>query len=91
MKIVTDTNIVFSALANTTGTLADIIIGSDKTCHFYSNEYLLWKLKKHHVKLQKISKLDDYELEIAQYKLFKYIHFFSLELIPAELYKSIQQ
>ncbi|GHT09253.1 hypothetical protein FACS189426_07110 [Bacteroidia bacterium] len=82
MKIVVDTNIIFSALANSNGTLSDIIIGSSKKYHFYTSEYLRDELQKHHEKLKKISKLTDKEIEIAQYKLFKYISFITLEIIP---------
>ena len=43
MKIVIDTNIIFSTLLNSNGTIGNIIFNSNKTFEFYS--YSLLKIK----------------------------------------------
>ncbi|MGC4130382.1 MAG: PIN domain-containing protein [Bergeyella sp.] len=81
MKIVVDTNVVFSSLVNTNSAIAELIIGSSKF-HFYSSEYLYLELGNHHEKLKKASKLTDEQLNIAKYRIFKHIECLSLEIIP---------
>ena len=82
MKIVVDTNIVFSALIKSDSAIAEIIIYSQKKYKFFSSEFLLVELNNHHEKLKKASNLNDEQIGIARYRLFKYIDFLSLELIP---------
>jgi hypothetical protein len=38
-------------------------------------------LKNHYEKLKKASKLNDDEMDIAQYKLFKHLNFIALDVI----------
>ncbi len=82
MRIIVDSNIAFSALVNTNSLIAEIIIGSGKKYQFYTSEYMLAELKRHHEKLKKASKLSNEEIETAQYELFKYINVVTLEIIP---------
>jgi Predicted nucleotide-binding protein len=82
MKIVVDTNIVFSALVKSDSAIAEMIICSHKKYKFFSSEFLLEELNNHHEKLKKASKLNDEQIGVARYRLFKYINFLSLELIP---------
>jgi predicted nucleic acid-binding protein len=82
MRIVIDTNIIFSSLVNSNGTIAEIIIGSKKKYHFYTSEYLHFELKNHRKKLKKASNLTDIEIENITNKLFKYINLITLEIIP---------
>ncbi|MDR1764212.1 MAG: PIN domain-containing protein [Dysgonamonadaceae bacterium] len=91
MKIVVDTNIVFSVLATSNGTLAELIISPFSQFRFYTPEYLLEELDKHYNKLIKASKLTDIELYKAKNKLFKYIHLISLEIIPAEIWQQAEE
>lgn len=39
-KIIVDTNIIFSCLLNSQGTIGDIIFNSDSLFAFYSNQYI---------------------------------------------------
>ncbi len=39
-KIIVDTNIIFSCLLNSQGTIGDIIFNSDNVFDFYSNQYM---------------------------------------------------
>ena len=84
IRIVVDTNIVFSALVNSNSAIAEIIISSGTQYRFYASEYMLVELMNHHDKIKKASKLSNEEMEIAKYKLFKYLDFITLEIIPEQ-------
>ena len=53
MKIVIDTNIIFSTLLNSNGTIGNIIFNSNKTFEFYSCSYMRFEIDKHWEKLKK--------------------------------------
>lgn len=86
MKIIVDTNVVFSSLVNTNSVIAEIIIANSKL-HFYSSEYLYLELDHHREKLKKVSKLSDEQLEVAKYRIFKHIECLSLEMIPERYWR----
>ena len=86
MKIVVDTNIVFSALISSSFTIPEIIIAPYSRFRFYTSEYLFEELDRHKHKLQKTSKLTEREIEKAKTALFKYINTISLEIIPQEIW-----
>jgi predicted nucleic acid-binding protein len=90
MKIVVDTNIIFSALVNTNSAIMDIIISSKDKLQFYVSDYTHIELKNHHDKLKKASKLSDDDLDTAQYELFKYLHFVTLDMIPEDCWKEAE-
>ncbi len=81
-KIVVDTNIIFSCLLNSQGTIGDLIFNSENTFDFYSNQYMRSEIGKHWNKLKKISKLTDLELETAYDKTLTNLTFINEELIP---------
>ena len=81
MKIVVDTNIIFSGLLNPSGTISDLLLNSSNTFDFYSPTYLLDELENHKKKLIKISGLSDKELNYLQRNLFKKIDLIDLESI----------
>ena len=81
MKIVVDTNIIFSGLLNPSGTISDLLLNSSNTFDFYSPTYLLDELENHKKKLIKISGLSDKELDYLQRNLFKKIDLIDLESI----------
>ena len=65
MKIVVDTNIIFSALLNSNGNIGDLLFNSDKDFEFYSCGYMRYEIQKHWERLKKISKLTQENLEIS--------------------------
>lgn len=65
MKIIVDTNIIFSTLLNSNGSIGDILFNSDKYFEFYSCSYMRDEIHKHWERLKKISKLSDQQLEIS--------------------------
>ena len=81
MKIVVDTNIIFSGLLSPNGIISDLLLNSSETFDFYSPSYLLDELKNHKKKLLKISGLSENELDILQRNLFKKIDLIDLESI----------
>jgi putative PIN family toxin of toxin-antitoxin system len=90
MKIVVDTNIVFSALISSSTTIPDIIIAPFSRFRFYTSEYLFKELEKHKQKLLKVSKLTEQEINKAKTELFKYINSISLEIIPQEIWQEAE-
>ncbi len=81
-KIIVDTNIIFSCLLNSQGTIGDLIFNSDNIFEFYSNRYMRFEIRKHWNKLKNISKLTDDEIEIAYEKMLTKLIFINEELIP---------
>lgn len=90
MRIVVDTNIIFSALVNSNSAIMDIIVGSKDNFQFYASDYTHIELKNHHKKLKQASKLSDDEMDIAKYELFKYLHFVTLDMIPENCWKEAE-
>ncbi|TXD82222.1 PIN domain-containing protein [Subsaximicrobium wynnwilliamsii] len=81
MKIVIDTNIIFSGLLSPNGTISDLLLNSSNTFDFYSPTYLLDELENHKKKLLKISGLSEKELGFLQRHLSKKIDLIDLESI----------
>ena len=80
-KIIVDSNIIFSCLLNSQGTIGDLIFNSNNIFDFYSNQYMRFEIRKHWNKLLKISKLADKELLIAYDKMLTKLTFINEELI----------
>lgn len=81
-KIIVDTNIIFSCLLNSQGTIGDLIFNSEDVFEFYSNQYMRFEIRKHWSKLIKISKLTDLQLQTAYDKMLTKLTFINEELIP---------
>ena len=86
MKVVIDTNIVFSALISSSSTIPDIIIAPFNRFRFYTCDYLFDELDNHKEKLQKASKLSEKEIDKAKINFFKYINIISLGIIPQNIW-----
>lgn len=81
-KIIVDTNIIFSCLLNSQGTIGDLIFNSETVFDFYSNHCMRLEIRKHWQKLLKISKLPDTELQTAYDTMLTKLTFVNEELIP---------
>ncbi|HET8829454.1 MAG TPA: PIN domain-containing protein [Pelobium sp.] len=88
MKIVVDTNIVFSLLLNSNGSIGDIFFNSDEQLEFYSCSYLKHEIKKHWGKLKSISRLNEDDLQVSYDLIINRIKFISEEIIPLEVWLS---
>lgn len=71
MKIVVDTNIIFSGLLSPNGKISDLLLNSSGKFDFYSPTYVLDELKVHRRKLLKISGFTEIELEFLKRNILK--------------------
>ena len=86
MRIVVDTNIVFSALLNTNSKIAQIILQPKTRLNFYTTEQLLFELKEHRDKIKNLTDYSDYELDRMVRLITHKIRFINVNLIPEEIY-----
>lgn len=86
MKIVVDTNIIFSTLLNTNSKIGDLILDPESKFEYYSCNYMRFEIKKHWEKLKKISKLSDEQLQISYLQIVSRIKFINEELIPPDIW-----
>jgi predicted nucleic acid-binding protein len=82
MKIIVDTNIVFSAVLNTNSQIARVILQPKTNLHFYSTDLLLTEIHEHWDKLIKCSKLTETELGESISLIKSKIRFINANLIP---------
>lgn len=86
MKVVVDTNIIFSALLKTNSVFGQIMFHSDGIFQFYTVQHLRSEIRKNWSKLRRLSKLTDQQLEESYYTLLTKISFISEELIPQKIW-----
>ena len=86
MKIIVDSNIIFSALLKTHTTFGQIIFNSDGIFEFYSSHNMRTEIREHWDKLKKLSKLTEAQLEESYYALLTKITFINEELIPQKFW-----
>ena len=86
MKIVVDTNILFSALLNSNGTISGLLFNSARQFEFYSCTYMRAEIERHWPKLLKLSKLTEAELAATYKLLLRRINFIHEGLIPATMW-----
>ena len=86
MKIVVDTNIIFSALLNSNGTIGDLLFNSDKQFEFYSCRYMRQEIHTHWDRMKKISKLPEEQLQISYTQVLSKLKFINEEIIPLEIW-----
>lgn len=82
MKIVVDTNIVFSAILNSSGNIGKLLIHSKKHIQFYSCHYLKEEIFRHRGKLLKLTKLTESELSELIDLVTRNIEFLNEFVIP---------
>lgn len=76
MKLVVDTNIVFSAILNSSSNIGKVLIDG-RQFEFYSCHFLLEELQQHCSKLKRISGLSDSQLSesiLLTTKNIKFVH-----------------
>lgn len=81
VKIVVDTNIIFSALLNPNGRISEILLNSFDIFAFSSPSFLISELEHHKEKLLKLSGYQQGELEFLQRILFRKVDFLDVEFI----------
>ena len=90
MRIIVDTNIVFSAILNTNSRIAKILLHSIRHFHFYSCDYLRIEINQHRNKLLKLTKLSVNDLTELENIVPHNITFIDEHLLPQNLFKKIE-
>ena len=91
MRIVVDTNIVFSALLNAEGGIGALLLNSSHRFEFYSCAYMQTEIERHWLKLLKISRLTEAELQVSYRNLLPKIRFIHEGMIPAEVWRLAEE
>lgn len=90
MRIVVDTNIVFSAILNSHSKIGDLLLNSSEQFDFFSCDLLREEINRHRDKLLKISEMSEEELAEATFQIFNVLTFISDKQIPFDTwYKCI--
>lgn len=84
MKIVVDTNIIFSALLYSTSTIGKILLDPETDFKFYTCNYMPVEIKRHWLKLKSLSALSDSELKKLYSRLLKRIKLVKENNIPVK-------
>ena len=81
MKIVVDTNIVFSALLNANSEIHEILLAPFGVFDFFSPELMMGELEKYSAKLSHLSKLSSSQMHEAKSRLFQCVTLISEDVI----------
>lgn len=91
MRIVVDTNIVFSAILNTNSKLARIILQPHRKINFYSTEQLKREIEEHKSKTKTLTDYSDSELERIISLYTRRIRFINIKLISKKAYQMAEK
>ncbi len=91
MRIVVDTNIVFSAILNTNSKISKIILQPKSKLNLYSTGQLENEIAEHWGKLKKISTYSEIDLRKASTLIISKIKFISVQLIPGNLFVTAEK
>jgi len=86
MKIIVDTNIIFSALLKSESPFGDLILNSSDVFEFFSMNYLTLEIEKHWDRILRISNLSSEEIQTSKSKLFAKIQFITDGSIRKEIW-----
>ena len=84
MKLVVDTNIVFSAIISPKGIISDLLLNSYDRIEFFAPSYLEDELENHQSKLIEISGYTHAELKFQKRSILKRISLISVESVQSE-------
>ena len=87
MKVIVDTNIIFSALLREDNKYANMLIKSDDNHDFYGVYFTIVELFKHKERIIKYSKLNEDEVLEVLYELLKHIHIINNDIISIAAWK----
>lgn len=85
MKIIVDTNIVFSAILNSNSRIGKILLNSKEHFQFYTCDYLRTEILRHRNKILKLTKLTEDDLAELEELITHKITFINERLLPQEL------
>ncbi len=84
MRIVVDTNIIFSSLLNPSGKISDLLINSNDFFKFFAPDFAVTELQKHNSKLLKTSGYTQEELNFLMRMIFKKVELVDLNILSKE-------
>jgi len=87
MRVVVDTNIVFSAILNSNGLIGELLFNSEGQFEFYSSEFIIDELAKYKTKLQALTKMPEQKIEVSIHQVLKNILLISPEAISITNWK----
>ncbi|MDT3738986.1 MAG: PIN domain-containing protein [Candidatus Kapabacteria bacterium] len=87
MRIVIDTNIIFSAILNTNSKIGKIVIQKGNNFNFYGTNQIVLEIDKHKNKLKKLTKYNETELDIIIDSIKRRIKFINVKLISKDSYR----
>ncbi len=87
MRVVVDTNIVFSAILNSNGLIGELLFNSGQQFDFYSSEFMIHELTKYKSKLQGLTKISAERIDISIQQVLKNIDLISSEAISLVYWK----
>ncbi len=90
VKLVVDTNIVFSAVLNSNSRIARVLISGRRHFEFYSCEFLRVELIKHRPKLRKLTDLSEADLDEVIDKVTANIRYINEASLPASLLRRVE-
>ena len=82
MKVVVDTNIVFSAILGNTGTIGDLLLNSGGVFEFYTCELLRVELIAHQERMQRIAGYSAVTLAAVRQRILRPLTFVDEATIP---------
>ncbi len=85
MKLIIDTNLIFSSISKSNGRIAEIIMNPNFHLQLTGCYFSYIELFKYKEKLIKASKLEELEFLEVMYQMIKRIHFFNEGMIPEEV------
>lgn len=88
MKIIIDTNILFSALLKNNNKFAEIILKSDGIFIFYTSDYLKNEISNHIDKIIRLSGFSKSKIDEKINHLYKHIHFLDDIILHPEIIKT---
>jgi len=87
IKIIVDSNIIFSALLNINSHIGQILINGKYYFDFYAPEFVRFEIFKHKERISTIGKLSDNEFIETYNIILKNITILNHSIIPAKIYK----
>jgi predicted nucleic acid-binding protein len=91
MKVVVDTNIIFSALLKEDNRYARALIKNEDAHDFYAVYFTIVELFKHKERIKQFSKLSEEDILEALYELLKHIHIINDNFISVPSWKEAMQ
>lgn len=91
MKLVVDTNIVFSAILHTEGNIGDLLINSESFFDFVSPDFLRTELSRISQKLTRVSGLSNSQLQLAEEIVLSHIRFIPENQIRNSAWKAADE